>query len=1249
MPQAPAANSTTDNNTRASFQSAVIDRISLHAGGRQCDYRAYLELPESERKNDEANAVDRQFARYALDWLGFEDARLDYNLTQSGSRENRPDYIVRGPVGTAFVWEDKNSTLEIEPKHIQQMRRYCIGTAGYAVWCNMRRIVAMRFVADDITDAEILVNVNVVALFGAQTVADEIRQTQVTNLALFHLLFHRSRFFQFASLASSIAIDQPTFEANAIHLTNDRALRQFIAGSRESLDHLRLAALTRIRAAITGQQEATVTETRLLAEWKDAARKLLTNFVFRQELVASALDALKPGETDRKKWAEIESAIIEAQGGKPLSVAVRTQFEKWKESATRINSVLASLRFQGNDRLRVAHAYDVWSDRQTDANDIKPEVFAEQVAYVFFVRMLLIRVLEDKQVMTPRMASNGGFQAWLNYVRTQFRELESVSIVGDIYSNLLTRKAGNYYLHFFQQPVFDWFVPDDFLLLETLEFLCRYSFADIASDVIGFTYENYIDRLARGRKGHFLTRPHVVEYMLDLLGYSGVSVIGHMILDPACGSGSFLVHAARRYRRALVTSICLREGLPDDEEELAKQPKLRVELAHWFAEDLTRLFHGMELLPFACYLAEMNLLIQALNDLAVLQQAGKSYPIDRFNIVNTDSLDLPRDVLADPHVSGQPSAIPDTLNERLADEAYPMKARINGFKDGFKYVVSNPPYVTSKLEELEVERTRHTPFFDAALSGDFNLYLLFLKLGMYYLAEFGRMVFIVPLTVFGDPSAKAARNLLRTAPFAPSVAVRFFRGDVLFPGVDQAVGIVAVEHSTAHQTIMVGGGNDTLDAKASHTQVEAASVVDAVPQNGTWNGSWLVSNNPTDTAIWTHVKMVSNGLTITLGNLLSPTFADFKQGDVNATHLNPLRVKGRIGNYAQGDVAIYKGESAHLFAPLPIAPSDWAKPLSPDLSVGIATTTATASKNLTALQQLSSHEYGIILRQVARLNTRDTLIATWFEREATRPIAFTNELWRISLSSAADVQTGKAILALIVCKPIAYLINLFSTNNHIGKEELYRVPVPDVATFPIAELADVADRILQDRAKLETDYVTQLGAILPKTEDEIVYLPPSAVLNTTNLPKLSLSALAARSEIVNKGVVTQRISALHARQKIVSGVLVTEVYATDYARVLGLFLDEWSRTGQTYTQAQSWQMPEPIASSKWLTIYDTLTLDARKLWAKCVELQREVDKIVCDWYGFDEEMQAAIVAGVAWARRRVPTVGDLPAVAAPEM
>lgn len=110
--------------------------------------------------------VDMQFTRYVLEWLGFTAADWTYNRTASGSGSNRPDYLVRGAVGVAFIWEDKNSAHDDFAGDLPQMRRYSGGTAGYAVWCNMRRIVAGRFRAGDTLEFDQLATINVADLFG---------------------------------------------------------------------------------------------------------------------------------------------------------------------------------------------------------------------------------------------------------------------------------------------------------------------------------------------------------------------------------------------------------------------------------------------------------------------------------------------------------------------------------------------------------------------------------------------------------------------------------------------------------------------------------------------------------------------------------------------------------------------------------------------------------------------------------------------------------------------------------------------------------------------------------------------------------------------------------------------------------------------------------------------------------------------------------------------------------------------------
>lgn len=46
--------------------------------------------------------------------------------------------------------------------------------------------------------------------------------------------------------------------------------------------------------------------------------------------------------------------------------------------------------------------------------------------------------------------------------------------------------------------------------------------------------------------GVVLTKPHVVNLILDLVGYRGTSILGKRLLEPSCGNGAFLVPAVER-------------------------------------------------------------------------------------------------------------------------------------------------------------------------------------------------------------------------------------------------------------------------------------------------------------------------------------------------------------------------------------------------------------------------------------------------------------------------------------------------------------------------------------------------------------------------------------------------------------------------------------------------------------------------------------------------------------------------------
>lgn len=70
-----------------------------------------------------------------------------------------------------------------------------------------------------------------------------------------------------------------------------------------------------------------------------------------------------------------------------------------------------------------------------------------------------------------------------------------------------------------------------------ISFLQQYSFLDAPYDVIGTAYEVYVASHLKGERGQFFTNRLVVEMMVSMLNPNEKDIV----LDPACGSGGFLV------------------------------------------------------------------------------------------------------------------------------------------------------------------------------------------------------------------------------------------------------------------------------------------------------------------------------------------------------------------------------------------------------------------------------------------------------------------------------------------------------------------------------------------------------------------------------------------------------------------------------------------------------------------------------------------------------------------------------------
>ncbi len=77
-----------------------------------------------------------------------------------------------------------------------------------------------------------------------------------------------------------------------------------------------------------------------------------------------------------------------------------------------------------------------------------------------------------------------------------------------------------------------------------VEALARHTIAGEDLQVMDGFFEFLVSRTAKGAKGQYFTPRHVVELCVRMMRPSS----GHTILDPACGSGGFLIHALNYVR-----------------------------------------------------------------------------------------------------------------------------------------------------------------------------------------------------------------------------------------------------------------------------------------------------------------------------------------------------------------------------------------------------------------------------------------------------------------------------------------------------------------------------------------------------------------------------------------------------------------------------------------------------------------------------------------------------------------------------
>mgnify|MGYP000200472804 CR=1 FL=1 len=312
--------------------------------------------------------------------------------------------------------------------------------------------------------------------------------------------------------------------------------------------------------------------------------------------------------------------------------------------------------------------YEVWkqlSNRVGEKEAENKRIFCRESVYTQINKILFIRIAEDKGLLNT-MVSNGGvtdfFGFWEDYAKYTGPDKDYRDLFDAACDEMM-----EIYEHLYSGSIFDWELRDGSALNDifkrTFWHLNHYDFADVDRDVLGHLYEQHLPKEERQTLGEFYTPTEVVNLILDRLDYTADQPIEHQtVLDPATGSGTFLVQAANRLVERL--------------DNKGVEPKEALEIVQ------DRL-HGLDLNPFAVNIAQINLVFQIVDLYKEVKDIDPNYTIDNFKIYQTDS--LKRGV--DSKLTGFHS---DTILRKYEQEKQEAETIKN---DEYDIVIGNPPYV----------------------------------------------------------------------------------------------------------------------------------------------------------------------------------------------------------------------------------------------------------------------------------------------------------------------------------------------------------------------------------------------------------------------------------------------------------------------------------------------------------------------------------------------------------------------------
>lgn len=389
-----------------------------------------------------------------------------------------------------------------------------------------------------------------------------------------------------------------------------------------------------------------------------------------------------------------------------------------------------------------------------------------------------------------------------------------------------------------------------------------YDFSAIPVEILGNVYEQFLGRVIHLTKTHqarvvekpevkkaggvFYTPAFVVKHIVDRTlgplcqGKTPKQMKSLRVLDPACGSGSFLLQA---YQLLLDEHLAWYEAHNPaghkKEVYLGPGKKWRLTTAEKHAIVLSSIF-GVDIDTQAVEVSKLSLLLKVLEGetAQTLRQFGlfgeRALPSLERNVRCGNSLIEHADV----------RGLFTDEEERKRINAFDWKREFpKAFAGGgFDVVIGNPPYV--RIQEMQEWAPREVELYKelyrSAASGNYDIYVVFVERALKLLNDKGRLGFIIPQKFWQVQFGEALRFLLTEGRHVAHVTN--FRNNQAFASafVNTAIHVLTKQPSAQFSYIEI----PTLERGASLAAALATTSESQIPASVLGRGPWVLKPAP---------------------------------------------------------------------------------------------------------------------------------------------------------------------------------------------------------------------------------------------------------------------------------------------------------------------------------------------------------------------------------------------------------------------